>query len=297
MIMRLILAFMLFIFVARSPGNHAENQPKATDSQGASGASEKSQTPVPSVVQNPRGTETQLAAQEKHEDASPKPAPFMSHAEWIMSVLTLIYVGLTGFYVYYSRQTLAELQRQIELIEKQDLATKQQLEIAQKSADAATNSLTALLKIERPFVIIEQRNHQFWAVNYGKSPAQIVFIEPVLKIAFPTFDFEAQDWSLPNKPNYGQYYDHPTVEVINVQWIAPGKELFVNSFYASEIIGELDEVMKAEINSGNKAIFVYSAIKYRGIVSSEIFENRYCYRCFSKSSLCMSGPYGYNLYT
>ena len=54
-----------------------------------------------------------------------------------MSILTFFYVTLTGVYVWYSRKTLKELHRQIGLIEKQDIATIRQLEISEKSAEAA----------------------------------------------------------------------------------------------------------------------------------------------------------------
>jgi len=110
----------------------------------------------------------------------------MSHSEWIMSTLTFCYVALTGVYVWYSRKTLTELQRQIGLIEKQDIATQRQLDISQMSAEAARQGV-ALQKAQlKQWVDIDEwKGHSdhfapnsikatywlsFWITNPTKMP-------------------------------------------------------------------------------------------------------------------------------
>jgi len=58
---------------------------------------------------------------------------------------------------------------------------KKQTRIGLRTSLVAKRSARAYIASERPFVIIETRGEQgyeFWAVNYGKSPAQIIFSNP-----------------------------------------------------------------------------------------------------------------------
>lgn len=139
-IMRLTLAVFLVVLAASS-GNEGKNQPKPRDAAEQRKAQASEKTSIPAVIQEAPPSQAQNASNREKDDTSPKPKPWMSHAEWVMSGLTLIYVVLTGVYVSYSAKTLRELQKQIGLIEKQDIATNRQLEISQTSADAARQSV------------------------------------------------------------------------------------------------------------------------------------------------------------
>jgi hypothetical protein len=130
----------------------------------------------------------------------------------------------------------------------------------------------------------------------GKSPAQILFAEPSLKMDFPKWNQQTGDHSMADPPNYGAYYDVPGVEQFNVQWLAPGDERFFTSFDRT-VLEELVPEIKAEINGGQRRIYIYSAIKYRGMFSPKIFESRFCYGWSSIRGMFMAGPYGYNKYT
>jgi hypothetical protein len=81
-----------------------------------------------------------------------------------------------------------------------------------------------------------------------------------------------------------------------VEWIAPGKDMFINSFDISILDDGAMDQLKKEINAGSRAIRIFSAIKYRGLVSDEIFESRYCYG-WGQNGTHLAGPAGYNYYS
>lgn len=101
---------------------------------------------------------------------------------------------------------------------------------------------------------------------------------------------------MPYPPQYGKYYEAPGAEQINVQWLAPGDARSFASFDRTEL-ELLRPQLKAEISGGQKRIYIYSAIKYRGMFSTKIFESRFCYGWSPTRGTYMAGPYGYNKYT
>lgn len=155
-----------------------------------------------------------------------------------------------------------------------------------------------MVESERPFIMVETRGEkggEFWMRNVGKSPAQILFLDPVLKMGYPEFVQEEQGWPMPYPPKYGLHYDNPNAEQINVQWLGPGDERRFASFGRSDV-DDLPSDLKAEINFGHRRIYVYAAIKYRGKFSSAIYESRFCYG-WSDQGTYLAGPYGYNQYS
>jgi hypothetical protein len=157
-----------------------------------------------------------------------------------------------------------------------------------KSAESAVKGITALEQIERPFLIIEARgdqNTEFWAVNYGKAPAKIVYMESVPRITFPKWDI-----NLPNDPEYGYV---PGLQILNVQWIAPSKDMYLNGFSPS-LFNEFKQELRNEINNGDRILYIHSIVKYSGILSEQVFESRYCYGFAQGRGAYMTGPYGYN---
>jgi hypothetical protein len=183
--MRLGFVLLLLVFVFPSPGNEGKDQAKPTDANRQGNAQQTAVAPVSPGIDKASAGKTEPTAQKENADPTPKPQPFMSHAEWIMSTLTLCYVALTGVYVWYSRKTLSELQRQIGLIEQQDIATKKQLEISKSAVDIAVKqtevaSDTAMRQLRAYLCISKGRLNftkegplepQLHIVNGGQTPA------------------------------------------------------------------------------------------------------------------------------
>jgi hypothetical protein len=169
---------------------------------------------------------------------------------------------------------------------------KKQTRIGLRTSLATKKSVEAYIATERPFVIIETRGEQgfeFWAVNYGKSPAQIIFSNPV-----PIVDTFLLT-ELPEVLNYGVGFNDPNVQQINVQWIAPGKTHFLGDFNP-KVMESLRGDAASELAQSLRVLLVYSAFKYRGIHSKEVYTSTYCYRKYP-SGLRMWGAYGWNQYT
>jgi hypothetical protein len=167
-----------------------------------------------------------------------------------------------------------------------------------KSADAAQRSLAALEKLERPFLMIEvrsggggERRNQVWTVNKGKVPAQIIWWNPA-----PMFIWPEHDEELPQDFGYGLGYYDPLMEIINVEWLAPEGEMHLCHFDAN-LLGELADNIKVEVNDGRRIIYYLSALKYKGMLNDTIYETRWCFRWPSPRGLYLSGPPGYNKYT
>jgi hypothetical protein len=105
-------------------------------------------------------------------------AGWLTHGEWVISILTSIYVLLTGVYVYFSH-------RMLKAIEKQAASGDEQLEIAKKAADAAKQSAVAaqanaqfLRNAERAYVDVEfaqvgSTGYLVNVLNVGRSLAII----------------------------------------------------------------------------------------------------------------------------
>lgn len=78
--------------------------------------------------------------------ADQEPRPWLTHGEWVMSSLTLIYVALTAFYAWTSHKTLKALEDQSR--DAKDEATArdkqfaEQLKVSRDAADAAVTTDT-----------------------------------------------------------------------------------------------------------------------------------------------------------
>jgi hypothetical protein len=215
--MRLSLALLLIVFL-QSPGNEGKHQAKPEQASRQTNAQTQNKAPVtPGFEEIPRSI-TQQKTQAQQPNRASERQPFMTHAEWIMSGLTAVYVLLSGLYVVYSHKTLRELQRQIGLIEKQNTATETQLKISEKSAEAAMLSAKSMISAERSWLIIttgptgiDPLNFDIHATNHGNSPAEIlwVFCDQVI------LDFGIQ---LPDEPEYGA----TNIIFAHRQWIPSG---------------------------------------------------------------------------
>jgi hypothetical protein len=287
--MRLALALLLFVFIS-SPGDEGKNQAKPIDSSGQSRAQAPDAPPVSSALKQTADNIPQPETQNQKPNPSPKPEPFMSHGEWIMSILTFFYVALTGVYVWYSRKTLTELQRQIGLIEKQDIATNRQLEISEKSANAALLSAQSLIRAERSWMLITNQSKAFdpfnldlKATNHGNCPAEIIWVFQKEAILDP-------NESLPAEPFYGR----PDIIFGHRQWLPHGKSITINDCNVAEIAADSDDGIWEQLRSGRKQLWVYGIVRYRDGLSPELHESRFCYKIHRQVGPMIAGPHSYN---
>ncbi len=85
--------------------------------------------------------------------------PWLTHGEWVMAVLTAIYVGLTAVYVRISHKTLKAIKGQAESSDKQFreqlTVAKDAATAAQQNADAAKVNAQVILNAERAWVSVE----------------------------------------------------------------------------------------------------------------------------------------------
>lgn len=131
-------------------------------------------------------------------------------------------------------------------------------------------------------------SYHFYAVNYGKSPAQLIFINPVPIVSVTKFGAELED-----KPWYGFGFYEEGMTVFNEQWIPPGKDRIVVTLDAGVITKWVEG--NPGVNTGMEELLVRGALKYRGRFSEDIWPSKYCYRVFP-NGLRMAGPYGWNDY-
>jgi hypothetical protein len=246
--LRLLFIMTLALFLFQSGANRNIKPPQSVQ-DGAPAA------PIPAVT--PQQNQTPCDA--RHPCVvNVIRTPDRTWFEWVSPAtnVLLALVGVVGVFVAIS--TLRKIERQTAATEKQ---------------------ATHMVESERPFIMVEtrgERGSEFWMRNVGKSPAQILFLDPILKVGFPEFVQEEQGWPMPNPPKYGLHYDNPNAEQINVQWLGPGDERRFAT-YSKNDVDDLPSDLKAEINFGHRRLYMYAAIKYRGKFSSAIYESRFCY--------------------
>lgn len=177
----------------------------------------------------------------------------------------------------------------------QTLKTHHAAEAGRMASEAAQKQVEYMIASERPFVLVEVRdNTELWIRNCGKSAANFVYLTSVFTLSFPEFVNEEQEYVMRKQHPYGAIYESTSATQINVQWLAPGDSRFLARFDPT-VLNDLDERRKAELATGLRTVRLYSAIKYRGIASPDVFETRFCYGWHDHShSLYMDGPPGYN---
>jgi len=243
------------------------------------------QTTLPPVASQTQGESLQWSLQqhspyEVHIVSAPQKDRYDKVAVWINAVLAVI--GMAGIGIAIG--TLLKI--------------KQQTAATEIAAVATAKQAAHMVASERPFIIVETRgtlNSEFWMKNWGRSPAQILFFDPVLFPHIVDWVQERGEFEMPGKPNYGPHYYDDQWEQINVQWLGPGEERYLTSF-SPENLHLLPKEMLSEINMGHRAIRLYASIKYRGMFSPDIYHSRFCYG-WGRSGTYMTGPHGYNQYT
>ncbi len=216
----------------------------------------------------------------------PESRPFLTHGEWVMGILTLIYVGISFFGLR---------------------AIKRQAEIAEKAANAADKSADAVIKIERPWLLVttadrwaehfnrnspqEQTMAAVWRFkNFGKTPAFILEISGTLEIV------KNASSDLPPEPVYGKPYR--ILDEVSV--LAPSQEsqpigIAMSHPYTSE-------EWRNCVN-GTLLLILYCRIKYTGVFKDrQPHETRFCNQyvfagAHDSGFTRLCGPAAYNLYT
>src|ERR1022692_1237712 len=96
---------------------------------------------------------------------------WLTHGEWVMSVLTAIYVLLTAFYAWTSHKTLKAIQGQADAAVKDSAARDEQfakqLKVSSDAAEAARLNAQALIASERAWIMA----YIVWAAD--ANPNQI----------------------------------------------------------------------------------------------------------------------------
>ena len=240
-------------------------------------------------------------------------AHWLTHGEWVMSVLTAIYVLLTGFYAWTSHKTLKAIQGQADAAVKDSAARNEQfvkqLKVSSDAAEAARLNAQALINAERPWVMVqinivqmlmtedEGRLHgkygfQLTMFNYGKTPAHILDCKTL------KFDFlENPDNELPLIPQYG-------ASDREQRFLAPNDSLPLGSPFNPHIVKVetvAERAARGERTPGD--LVAYGMIEYGDGVSEKSYKTAFCYRRdkMSMSSmvghLVLCGPRIYNEYT
>lgn len=212
-------------------------------------------------------------------------SPWWHKSEWDIVFITLAYtlISLATLTIITWQTWLAKTQ--IDLIKSGEEVTKQ-------SARAAAEIAQTLIRAQRPFIMIEARGEvtpEFWAVNYGNSPAQIIFSNPYPKMG--TF----KEDELPENLQYGVGYDNPSAEQFNVPWIPPKGEYSLGQVDPNYLT-YLSEQVVAELNNGIRVLVAYSAFKYRGLDGQATYTSTFCYRRYP-GGYRLWGNYGWNTNT
>jgi hypothetical protein len=179
--MRSFCTLSLVLLLALLASSQDQCQTGKPDDKTTHQNSDSSQKPTPQVQSGaPHGTEE---SGNKQCNANDQPHPFLTHGEWVMSILTLIYVLLTGFYAYVSHKTLGEIEGQAEHARSESTARDkqfaEQLKVSQDAARAALLNATALQSAERAhidveFVRADKTLYYINAVNLGKTRATVL---------------------------------------------------------------------------------------------------------------------------
>jgi hypothetical protein len=169
---------------------------------------------------------------------------------------------------------------------------EQQTKAALASANASLRQAQYLINAERPLLMVEASGFPtvtIKAVNRGKSTARIVFWNQVPSVSTPLNTERMEE------PWYGHTYGDSRMEIINIPPVPPGEEMNLGT-YPTEVIKENDPARWEEIRTVKRVFYVYSAVKYKGFLSDDVYESRWCFRVTSGGPQ-MAGDPGYNQYT
>jgi hypothetical protein len=231
-----------------------------------------------------------------------KPQP--KQPEWTEKIVSpvvsnwpLIAVAIWGILV--ARRTLIAIERQakanedqLKEIQKSAEKTDEMIETGRLAAIATQRQAEYLVSSERPLLMIQATGYpivSIKAVNKGKTTARIVFWNNVPTVRTPGTQENM------GKPGYGVNYEDSRVEIINIPPIPPGGEMDIGSFNTDAVKKGAPDIWE-EVRTLKRFLYIYSAIKYKGFLSDDVYESRWCFMVRSIGPL-MAGDPGYNHYT
>jgi hypothetical protein len=202
---------------------------------------------------------------------------FLTHGEWVLSILTLAYVVISFF-------SFRAIKRQAEIAEEAAKA-------AQKSAEAASSNARALINSERAFlpITVEMKSSSGWfeftVTNVGRTPAEIISSHSEWMLV-------ASEGDIPPEFEYSTaVFPYPHMVASGEQWSVTEMKM------DGEIPGETWE----DIRAGKKVAVFYGRVVFRDMVGGGEHCSSFCYCCFVKPSgvrgLKQCGPPSANSYT
>lgn len=199
---------LLLIAIALSTPQTGQNQGKAGSTASPAAQQNNSTPKTTAVIENNGTPPTKAASGNEQQTAQQNSKPWMSHAEWVMAGLTLIYVLATIFYALTSHRTLKAIEGQARQTDELIVATK-------KNADAAKASAEAIIASERAWVMVELDSTSLFVSddryqtarlslslvynNVGRTPAWItegtIYFE-LVDIIPSIPDFDVSGWTV-----------------------------------------------------------------------------------------------------
>ena len=162
-------------------------------------------------------------------------------------------------------------------------------EASRVAADAAIKSINLNFDVQRPRITVRTEGTSFVTftmTNKGSSPAQILWFNN-----FPSWHTPVAGEEM-GQPRFGAFYDDANTQIMNVPVLHPDAEMEAGTF-ATSALEEGNPDIFGEIKTGRRFLYLYSAIKYKGPFTDQIFETRYCFR-LTQNGWKMAGDVGYN---
>jgi hypothetical protein len=279
--------------------------PVAADTQNAVSKTPLSKTPdsqSPGLqspdIESP-GTETEGGAGDQQQPRITVVNPPSAPSPWILrdkitwaANLVLVILGYTG--ILLAVTTLKKIERQTGYAETA-------AEAASASAQAALLHAQALMRAERPWILIsvepspgKQNSFTVMATNRGRTPARIAATAKRIQIA-------TGETHLPTVP---QYENEEPGALLAPILLLPGEFAAIERFSREDVKGlcESEEKFK-RIETWEERVFLHGKVVYRDLIASadnQAYETNWC--CWyihgqKNSGMVLAGPPAYNVHT
>ncbi len=267
--MRLWLSITIVSLVTLLQNTVPQQDTKATHAEHHSNNAAKDSKPGPQIVyvQAPSPDKdgcTQTKATTR-EQASPNWWQRPTVTDWILSVLTLAYLGVNIFML---------------------IAIKRQAHLAEKSVNAlmsAEQSILIIDKSEWDFDDVSVRNFFSWSLaNSGKTAATVFAGNGVLQIG------ETADLP-PDVSVYDYQPAHDRIEIV----VSPGAERHPMWDLPLMPTANMTETERKGVLDGTRYLWAYGFYRYRDVFGRP-FTQRFCYRWNSDNRrFYATGPWEY----